>query len=323
MEKLKASLACLFEVSVADISLQSTEGGLTHQSFICRVTGRKFFVKIYTLGGEYSYSVANINRLTNYMRLQGIPASQVVLYSPEFANIVVHDFVDGKMASGDISQIKAITQLYSRVALIGAEHGRAVSKPDYLSDINAFMEPIRHIENSAIPFDTLIHTNTLKLAEKVFGHLQKNLPEQGLFQIYMHDDFSEKNILMLDNQIKLLCDWDSYRLKLLHEHIACSACRFSTDGPMQGVMQLDKLSYFLRSIDPKVYGYISRVEDFVQNFPMLATLKHLRTYRFRNTLVHQGRPELKTSYLSWPLEHCLWLVTNRERVRDMVREVFA
>ncbi len=320
MGTLRARLAKIFTVDAAEINLQKLDTGLSHHSYICRASGQRYFVKVYTPGKGIAEAVGNVNRLTSYMRNRGVPASRVVIYSPEFANIVVHEFVEGDMANGDFSQIKPIAGLYSQLALIGAEHGRILSKPAYLSAISAFISVIRNTRDRGVEVDASIQTAVLDLAIQVAKFLQASLPENGLFHIHMHDDFTEKNILMKSNQVKLLCDWDSYRLKLLMEHIACSACRFSTDRPLEGVLQTDKLFYFLRSLDPKVLGYIGNLEQFAQLFPMLATLKHLRTYTFRNSVVHQGRPDLKTSLLAWPLEHCLWLMANHQQVSDWVWE---
>jgi len=321
--QLKPALASLFKVDPSDIQLQAVEGGLTHQTCICRVLGKRYFVKIYLLGGDVSRSVANINRLTSFMRNRGVPASRMVLYSPEFANIVVHEFVEGEMVSGDVSQTKAIAELYSRVALIGTERGKSLTKVEYLSELDPYLETLKNMEGSGIKTDASIHSSILNLADKMLNTLQENLPNQGLFHIYMHDDFTEKNILMGGDQVKLLCDWDSFRLKLLAEHLACAACRFSTDRPLTGVLQQDKLNHFLQSLNPKVLGYISSIEEFAQVFPLLATLKHLRTYYFRNSVIHQGRADLKTRLLEWPLEHCLWLMDNRQQVSDWVRNGLA
>ena len=321
--QLKPALASLFKVDSSDIQLQAVDGGLTHQTSICRISGQRYFVKIYRFGGDVSRRVGNINRLTSFMRSRGVPASRMVLYSPEFANIVVHEFVEGEMVSGDISQTKAIAELYSQVALIGAEQGKSLTKVEYLSGLNSYLETLKNMEGSANNIDTSIHLSVLNLADKTLNSLQENLPDQGLFHIYMHDDFTEKNILMDGDQVKLLCDWDSFRLKLLTEHLACAACRFSTDRPLTGVLQEDKLSHFLQSLNPKVLGYISSTEEFAQVFPLLATLKHLRTYFFRNSVIHQGRADLKTRLLEWPLEHCLWLMDNQQQVSDWVRNGLA
>jgi len=321
--QLKPALASLFNVDSSDIQLQAVDGGLTHQTRICRVSGQCYFVKIYLLGGDVSRSVANINRLTSFMRSRGVPASRIALYSPELANIVVHEFVEGEMANGDISQAQAIAKLYSQVALIGVERGKSLTKIEYLSELNSYLEILKNMEGSGIKTDASIHSSTLNLAGRTLNALQDSLPDQDLFHIYMHDDFTEKNILMDGDQVKLLCDWDSFRLKLLAEHLACAACRFSTDRPLAGVLQEDKLSHFLQSLNPKVPGYISSIEEFAQLFPLLATLKHLRTYYFRNSVIHLGRADLRTPLLEWPLEHCLWLMDNQQQVSDWVLKALA
>lgn len=144
------------------------------------------------------------------------------------------------------------------------------------------------------------------------------LADKKLFHIHVHDDFTEKNILLREDQVKLLCDRDSCRQKYFDEHLACTVTRFSTERPLAGVLQQDKLHHFLRPLSPDLFRYISVIEQFVALFPYLATLKHLRTYRFRNSLVHQDRMDLKSSLLAWPLEHCHWLIKNRQQVSDWV-----
>jgi len=318
--QLKPVLASLFKVDVSDIELQTADGGLTHQTCICQVSGQRYFVKIYQQAGSFSFAVGKINQLTTLMRNRGVPAPRVVLYSPEYANVVVHEFVEGKFVNGDFSQIRAIARLYSQVALIGAEHSRSLSKPEYLAEISTYSRALDNIKVTDAKVDILIHAGILGLAENVLAFLQDTLPDNGLFHIYMHDDFTEKNILMEGCRVKLLCDWDSYRLKLFAEHIACTACRFATDRPLAGVLQEEKLALFLQSLDPRVMGFISSSEEFARLFPLLATLKHLRTYHFRNSVVHQGRNDLRKPLLEWPLQHCLWLMDNRQRVSDWVRK---
>jgi len=317
------NLASLFRVDTAGVYLQKIETGLTHLSYICRVSGQQYFVKVYTPGENTAEVVDYVNRVTAHMRNCGVPASRVVRYSLDFANIVVHEFVEGEIANGDISQINAIAELYSQMTLIGAEHGIDLTKAEYLSGINSFTGSIRQVEEMGIAVDTSIQTGVLGLTERTHKFLQARLPDKGLFHVHMHDDFTEKNILMEADQVKLLCDWDAYRVKFLAEHIACTACRFSTDRPLRGELQADKLFCFLRSLDPKVLGYIPNLEEFAQLFPVLATLKHLRTYAFRNSVVRKDRPDLRIPLLAWPLEHCDWLMANHQQVSDWVWEALA
>ncbi len=114
------------------------------------------------------------------------------------------------------------------------------------------------------------------------------------------------------------CDWDSYRLKLLLEHFACSVTRFSTERPLSGEIVQVKLELFLQSLRPELVGHVADLEGFAGLFPVLATLKHLRTYTFRNSLVQQNRMHLKTPLLAWPLHHCRQLMENRQEISDWV-----
>ena len=318
MHELQQNLASLFKVATAEISLEPLQAGLTHKSYCCRIANQRYFVKVYRPVHNAVAPVQRINQLTDYMCERGIPASRVHLYSPEFANIVVHEFVEGEMHSGASSQIGAIAGLYSRLALLGMEHSQILSKPVYLSGIHDVLTQIKNLENSAFIVDASIHAGTLALAESVLTALQANIPDTGLLHIFIHDDFSEKNILLQGDQVKLLCDWDSYRLKLLNEHLACSATRFSTERPLMGELRPDKLNCFLQSLQPELLKNIPDPCGFATLFPYWATLKHLRTYTFRNSLVRQNRMDLKPSLLEWPLQHCTQLLANRQQLSDSV-----
>ena len=149
-------------------------------------------------------------------------------------------------------------------------------------------------------------------------HLWDSLPDEGLLHIPVHDDFTEKNILMQGEEVKLLCDWDSYRLKMFSEHLACTATRFSTTRPLEGEVDKDKLQVFLSSLSPGLVDLVAGIESFAEKFPYLACLKHLRTYVFRNSVVSQNRSELKASLLDWPLHHCKQLINNKLQLTDWV-----
>ena len=318
MHELQQKLAGLFKVSTADINLEPLQAGLTHKSYCCRIADQRYFVKVYRPVLDSAVPVQRINQLTDYMCERGIPASRVILYSPEFANIVVHEFVEGEMHNGASSQIGPIAELYSSVALLGMEHSQILSKPVYLSGIRDVLTQMGNLENSAVSVDASIHAGTLALAETVLAALQAGIPDTGLLHIFVHDDFSEKNILLQEDQVKLLCDWDSYRLKLLNEHLASTATRFSTERPLTGELRLDKLNCFLQSLQPELLKKIPDPGGFATLFPYWATLKHLRTYTFRNSLVQQNRTDLKPSLLEWPLQHCTQLLANRQRLSDSV-----
>ncbi|MDA1075729.1 MAG: hypothetical protein O3A63_13350 [Proteobacteria bacterium] len=167
-----------------------------------------------------------------------------------------------------------------------------------------------------------MHTAYLDLTERVVATLRDQLPENMLY-LPIHDDLSEKNILIDGGRIRLLCDWDSYRAKLFWEHVACTSVRFCTDRPLQGVLKQDKLTRFITRLDPEVLASVPDTQLFAGLFPILATLKHLRTYRFRVTRVSDQRSELNQSLLEWPLEHCTWLLTNCDRVSSWIEEIFA
>jgi hypothetical protein len=92
---------------------------------------------------------------------------------------------------------------------------------------------------------------------------------------------------------------------------------------LAGVVKKDKLFYFLRSLGSELNRYYSNTEQFAALFPYWATLKHLRTYMFRNSKVKRERPDLYRPLLKWPLEHCLWLLANRQQLGNWVYQALA
>ena len=318
LQALQSKLANhLFNVSAEKVSLEPIEAGLSHHSFSCRIDEQRYFIKVYRPSVGVAVAVRQINQLTEYMCNRGIPASRVCLYSPGVPNVVVHDFVEGEMHAGQKAQIGAIAGLYSSLALLGAEHPQFLSKIEYLDGIHGVVEQMKLLESEAI-MDLSIHAGMQALGESALALLHAGLGDEGLLHIHIHDDFTEKNILLKNDRVQLLCDWDSYRLKLLIEHFACCVARFSTEKPLTGEIMQEKLKLFLRSLHPEYVRHIADLESFASLFPVLATLKHLRTYMFRNLLVQQNRVHLKTPQLTWPLHHCRQLLANRQEISNWV-----
>lgn len=318
LQKIKQDLAILLKVDESHIGLDAIDTGLTHQSYRCRVSGKQLYVKIYNDINNISNVISYINQLTEYMRERGIPASRLYAWSPAIPNIVVHEYVEGEMYSGDFSQLASVAKLFSNIVLIGADHSQTLPRSKYLADLQNVFERLKTAESRGEKVAVHIHSGMLDVAETVLNTLADDMPEEDLFHIHVHDDFTEKNILMQGDQVKLLCDWDSCRLKLFNEYLACTVTRFSTDRPLAGVVQEDKLTYFLCSLDPELHRYFSSPEQLAALFPYWATLKHLRTYMFRNSRVNRDRPDLYRPLLEWPLEHCQWLLDNRQQLGDWV-----
>ncbi len=318
LHDIQKNLAVLFKCAQEQIELEPIATGLSHKGYSCRVRGQRYFVKVYSPFANVAAAVQQINYLTKYMCDRGVPASRVCFYSPEFANMVVHEFVEGEMHDGKSSQIGAIAKLYSSVALLGVEHARKLSKQEYLDGIAVVLNQMKSLTGSDVIVDASVHEGMQALAETVQDSLLDSLPGEGLLHIPVHDDFTEKNILMQGEEVKLLCDWDSYRLKMFNEHLACTATRFSTSRPLQGEVDKGKLQVFLNSLSPRLIGLTEGIDLFAERFPYLACLKHLRTYTFRNSVVSQNRPELKTYLLDWPLHHCRQLINNKLQLADWV-----
>jgi hypothetical protein len=321
--ELKDKLASLLNSVADEIVLEVIDAGLTHESYVCTVEKNKYYIKIYNNIDNISNVIGYINQLTEYMRGRGLPASRLHAYSPAFANIVVHEFVEGEMHAGKLSQTPAIAELCSRIILVGADHGRQVSRQSYFAGIHEVAEQMRTMENRTPLVDPAVHTGMQAVTRSVLACLEAEITDAELLHVHVHDDFTEKNILLQGDQVKLLCDWDSCRLKFMAEYLACSAARFSTERPLHGLLQKDKLCHFLNSVDPRVVRLISSVSEFASLFACAATLKHLRTYAFRHSRVSLERPDLRIPLLQWPLQHCEWLLENRHRVGEWVYEALA
>jgi hypothetical protein len=254
------------------------------------------------------------------MRGRGIPASRLRAYSPAFPNIVVHEFIEAQMHAGEYSHLPAIAGLCSNIIRVGAEHGRQVSRAEYLSGVQAVADQIRAVQQGGAVVDPAVQSGTMALVDSVLQSLAEEVTDATLLHVHVHDDFTEKNILLEDDQVRLLCDWDSCRLKFVNEYLACSASRFGTERPLGGLLLQEKLSLFLHSLDQRVVELVTPVEEFASMFAYVATLKHLRTYAFRHSRVSSERPDLTAALLQWPLQHCEWLIENRQRVGEWVYE---
>lgn len=308
----------LLNVDESRIKLDVIDAGLTHRSYRCHASEKLLYIKIYNDIKSISNVVSYVNQLTGYMRERGIPASRLHTWSADFPNIVVHEYVEGEMHAGDSSQLAAIAELFSKIVLIGTDHSQTLPRAEYLADLQNVYERLNTADNSGEKVDLQIHMGMLGVTDTVLKALEKGMGEDNLFHIHVHDDFTEKNILMQGRQVKLLCDWDSCRLKMFEEYLACTATRFSTERPLAGVVQKDKLTRFLQSLDPELHRYFSNADQLAALFPYWATLKHLRTYMFRNSRVNRDRPDLFEPLLMWPLEHCHWLLDNRQQLGDWV-----
>ena len=316
---LKQKLARLFGTEPSEISLVAIEAGLSHKSFLCELKNEKYYIKIYNEIENISQVIPYINQLTQYMCGRGIPASRLVQYSTEFPNIVVHEYVEGETASGEFSQLSSIAELYSKVAVVGLDHSKYLSKAAYLSGIQTLHAQLDNTESLDPETDESIRNGMSKLVATVLSALHTGMPDEELLHIHVHDDFTEKNILMDGDQVKLLCDWDSCRLRYCNEHFASTTMRFSTRRPLDGSVQQDKLVHFLRCMDLVIIERIPNIEVFAGLFPYWASLKHIRGFLFRNSVVNQTRPDLKHQLLEWPLQHCLSLIKNRDEISDWVR----
>lgn len=321
MENLAAQLAEIFDVKSNEISLQRLTKGLSFPCYRCEIGSENYFVKNYPTGKAAAESVLHINELTSYMRQRGIPAPEVALFSPAFPNIVVHKFIQGEHYIGQDGQLQSVAQLFSQLCIIGLESAQELSKDTYVSMFSETCDELDLLPDRLSNLDYSVHSKILVVVGQVLSALQKEFSDEPMMQIPVHDDFTERNILMSGSRVALLCDWDSFHLNSLQEYIARVAARFCTEGPLQGELQFDKLELFFANLDSNVIAQIQDKERFAQLFPILATIKHIKAYAFRSTLIYLGREDLKASLLDWPAEHCGWLIENRQLLSDWLKKI--
>tara|TARA_B100000446_G_C10545406_1_gene338328 strand:+ start:128 stop:1159 length:1032 start_codon:yes stop_codon:yes gene_type:complete len=310
---LKQQLSELLKVEIDTIELTPIETGLTHRSFRCQISDKLCFVKVYNFAQDAIAQVDRINQLTQFMRRRDIPAPRIIAYSTRTPRIVVHEYVDGSSATGDINELPSIAQLYSRLVSIGLENSTQVGRSDYLQPLHNTQLRLQGLNENALVCGDL-HRQYLSLWRRVIDILDKELSSTTLLHLNIHDDFTEKNLLMKYQEVALLCDWDSYRLKYFVEHFSCSIVRFSTEAPLDGDIVKSKLELFYRNLTPDLLQTLSAAKSYPSLLPVLATLKHLRTYGFRNSIVKHRSPDLEQPLLHWPLQHCQSLLENRATI---------
>ena len=312
---LKEKIAKLLNTKAEALSLAAVETGLTHLTYKCSDKAGTYFVKQYHPASNIN--VEDINRLTQQMRLHGIPAPKVLAYSPEFPKLVIHEYVEGSHPTGNPKELTAIAQLYSQLTIIGLEKKAQIDRTEYLQQIEAVKVKFSQFGNDRIACQAL-HAQYLATLDRVTGLLDQLIETTTVIHIPTHDDFTENNLLMKNNQVALLCDWDSYRLKGLSEHLSCSAMRSSCEHNLGGNVEKNKLQYFYRNLDTKVFSNLDELHSISKQLPVFATLKHLRTYGFRNYIVKSRRPDLEDALLRQPLQHCQWLLENRSLLNDWI-----
>lgn len=316
-QTMKKQLAALLKVKVEDLSLAPIDTGLTHKTFQCSVANDLYFVKYYNPAPDVQNQITQINQLMQFMRKRGIPAPRVIAYSAASPRLVVHEYVQGSCVVGDADELQSIAKLYSRLAAIGLEKPYHVKPADYLQHLERNRSRLENIKETSLVCKRL-HQQYLTTFGQVIDILRTDLNEQALLHINIHDDFTEKNLLMQNGNVQLLCDWDSYRLKYFLEHFSCSMMRFATDAPLSGGLSKSKLQQFRKAVEPEVLTVIDSAQNSSSLIPVLATLKHLRTYGFRNSVVKNMRPDLEESLLYWPVRHCQALVEQRRNISDLI-----
>lgn len=325
LQELRNAVAQLLDSPTTDLTFEKITDGLSHHSFVCKVGEKSFYVKVYELGPNPAKIVTEINRTTELMRKNAIPAPEIVAYSLQFPNLVIHKFVDAQRINWDPAQVSPVAKLYSDVALIALQEKKFISKVKYLLDLQHHSDIIEQQVMENISESSELNQRAFRLIQEVLSQLTQKLPENPILVLKLHDDFTEKNILAEGGEIKLLCDWDSYRARVFWEHLAGSVARFSTNAPMQGEMDQQRLIAFLNSLAPTVIQHIGDYNAFAQLFPFLAILRHLRMYRFRNLVVAKRRSDLRESLLTAPIEHCEWMLEQRQIVtawmHDMLKAI--
>ncbi len=314
---IRLQISELLDAHADSIQLTPIETGLTHRAFRCQIAEKLYFVKYYNFTNNALAQVSHINQLTQFMRSRDIPAPHIVVYSSQSPQLVVHEYIDGSSATGSGNELAAIAQLYSRLVSLGLENLKQIPRSNYFQQLQIIEKRFLSISKDSLICQDL-HQQYLSLFGRVIDILDKELLSDSLLHINIHDDFTEKNLLMKNDDVALLCDWDSYRLKYLPEHLSCTIMRFSTEAPLQGNIHKNKLEQLYRNLAPDVLQPLKAMKSYPSLFPVLATMKHLKTYGFRHSTVKHRRPDLEQSLLRWPLQHCQSLIENRHTITQWI-----
>ncbi|MBT8146380.1 MAG: phosphotransferase [Gammaproteobacteria bacterium] len=318
MSQLQKAVATLLNADTSSISFERITEGLSHNCFLCNCGEEKYFVKVYALAKDPAKQIAQINRTTEYMRQQGIPAPELVAYSARFANVVIHRFIDAEKADWDFNLIAPLAGLYSDIAAIGLLKQRFLGRHTYLENLRGIENQLCQLVDEQTGRSAALSGQALMLCQRVVREVSKLDSNAELLFLNLHDDFTEKNILTRNGRICLLCDWDSYRPAVFWENLASSACRFSTPAPLGGGLEHQRLRQFLQSLAPQVVQQLGDTHTFARLFAHLGILRHLRTFTFRSRVVATRRPDLEQSLLINPVKHCEWMADRSDEVASLV-----
>lgn len=321
---LRQAIGALLNADSADsLEIQRLDQGLSNVCFLCKSGSEKYFVKVYAPGPQSGQQVRGINRIIASMRAKGIPAPELLAYSPDYPNVVIHRWVESASLGWGNNLLEPVARLYSDVVKIGLLTRRSLSREAYLNNLQkvlnavsrqALQEPVAAGEPDQ---------RASQLARQAVSLLAEELPHSPLPVLLLHDDFTENNILADERSIKLLCDWDSYRPAMLWENLAASASRFCTSAPRRGELCSERLDLFLRGVSPQVLQQIDDPARFARLFPILSILRHLRVYPFRRQLATRQRTDLRTALLDEPIGHCEWMLEHAGQVSQWVAEHLA
>ena len=82
-------MASLFNVSLSEIDVSVVEGGLSHNSYCCRVSGFPYYIK------KYNY-LSNISKVVNYINdLSSCRSLLTLIYTRVKISLVIHTTFDG------------------------------------------------------------------------------------------------------------------------------------------------------------------------------------------------------------------------------------
>lgn len=318
---LRSAIGELLQLHPADeMDLQRLTTGLSHNNFVCRTAAGRYFVKVYALGPNPRPRVEEINRVTGRMRDHGIPAPELVAYSPRFPNVVIHRYIDADSLGWDPQLLGPAATVYSRIAALALPAARQIGRDVFLRALQRVAHAIEQSPTAPALDSAALDSRAALLIRRVIDRLTAGLPDIPLLVLNLHDDFTENNLLADGTTIRLLCDWDSYRPVLFWENFASSSARLCSTAPRQGVLSGQRLNRFFTGLSPAVLNLAAGQSPLLTLFPTLAVLRQLRIYPFRRQVTANKRPDLREALLDQPLEHCEWLLDNAGQVVELVAE---
>jgi hypothetical protein len=159
------------------------------------------------------------------------------------------------------------------------------------------------------------------LSKKVKKKLSLYLPKK-LDSIPLHPDFTERNLLFVDNSVVLLCDWQGYSHRILIDEIFCTFARFCTYNPFEGFLLEERMLEFKYELTKNNKVIYNSIKQYSHLFIWLLIRRQICNTPFRVNGVFETneRKDLMIKIILWSRDFIKWLIHNENMLIEFFRE---